>query len=121
MTSFYEKEKAEALDLQRQFADRAIMALWGGGSSSTNHHQKGHGFWLYPTRSREKCHEALDLAAKNNWSLVHTLGHKEVGPAIENDGKASGNVYFWMVPDAKKILAQGLTGFELWPGPAVVE
>ena len=26
----------------------------------------------------------------------------------------------WMVPDAKKMLAQGLTGFELWPGPAVV-
>ena len=41
MISFYEKERVEALDLQRQFADRAILALWGGGSSSTNYTRRG--------------------------------------------------------------------------------
>lgn len=68
-------------ELQGHLASKGILAIYGG--------RKGHGFWLYPTSP-----EAI-----SRYRLAHGYTD-DMGPALRNDGKKSGNPGFWMFEDA---------------------
>ena len=85
----------KVLKVRRQLATKGIFALYGG--------RKGHGFWLY--RFGKQTAEALTdkFNAEHFWDQCDSL---EITPVIKNDGKHSGNPFFWLFRDAVK-LAEG--------------
>ena len=101
MTTRTEAQRSEAKALQQVLAKQGILALYGA--------TKGHGFWLYPADPAVVV-EWFENPGFMDWDLL--------GPRIENDGKASGNVAFWMFKDAEK-----LARHELCPsdGPCLLD
>ena len=73
------------------FIKKGHIAIYGGGTKS-----KGHGFWIYPAPA-----EAIQRYKETRgWTHMD-----DFLPAIQNDGKLSGNPFFWMMPEARKLLA----------------
>lgn len=83
-----ERQRLEADQAIERFAAVEVLALWGGGSRS-----KGHGFWLYRA--------APAAIAEYN----ERKGFCEIpGKSLANNGKTSGNEWFWLMKDALVLL-----------------
>lgn len=94
MITMNDKQKAELERVERALADRGIFPMYGGS--------KGHGFWLNPMEPK-LANTLLDHFDPKVW-------HDNAGPTIENDGHESGNPYFLMFSEARK-LADGKIPF----------
>lgn len=77
-------------EVHEKFLDKNHIALYGGGPKS-----KGHGFWINP---------ASPEIVKRYRETAGWLDLSDCAPALQNDGKRSGNPYFWMFSDAVALL-----------------
>ena len=81
-----EQREAEVQAVIDGFAEKGYLALYGG--------RKGHGFWIYRTTPEQ----VAVYYAVDGWCEIP-------GEIIQNNGRNSGNPYFWMMADAVKLLA----------------
>jgi hypothetical protein len=79
--------QSEVTAARRKLAEVGIVAIYGGS--------KGHGFWLAQTTPER----AL-------WHLAHPMETiNQIGISLRNDGRKSGNEYFFMWDDALALAA----------------
>jgi len=92
-----DKER-EANELALRLAEHGIYAMYGG--------KKGHGFWLYRVgvENAKRLVEYFD--PKMFWDIADAF---EETPVIKNDGRNSGNPFFWMFNDAMKLAEVPIT------------
>lgn len=89
--SAVDKER-EAGDLALRLAEHGIYAMYGG--------RKGHGFWLYRVGVENAKRLIENFDPEIFWGIADAF---EETPVIKNDGRNSGNPFFWMFNDAMKL------------------